>query len=251
MRRFIVAGNWKMNKTVEDAKTLAREVVDQVAGVENVDVVLCPTYTSLSAVNEVVKGTSVGLGGQNMHWEAEGAYTGEISPAMLLTTGCQYVILGHSERRTYFGETDATVNQRFRAAVAAGLTPIVCVGEALEERQSEVTEQVVRRQVSGAFESVESGDAGVSIVAYEPVWAIGTGLTATPEQAEEVHAIIRDELSKLYGEGLAGKIRIQYGGSVKPGNAADLFSQPNIDGGLIGGAALDAESFAGIVKAAG
>ncbi len=251
MRRSIVAGNWKMNKTVEDAKTLAREVVDQVAGVENVDVVLCPTYTSLSAVNEVVKGTAVGLGGQNMHWEAEGAYTGEISPAMLLTTGCQYVILGHSERRTYFGETDAMVNQRFRAAVAAGLTPIVCVGETLEERQSEVTEQVVRRQVSGAFESVELGDAGVSVVAYEPVWAIGTGLTATPEQAEEVHAVIRDEFSKLYGEGLAGKIRIQYGGSVKPGNAADLFSQPNIDGGLIGGAALDAESFTGIVKAAG
>jgi triosephosphate isomerase len=251
MRRPIVAGNWKMNKTTEEAEGLARAVVGLVAGIETVDVVLCPTFTSLGVVHEVVSGTSVGLGGQNMHWEVDGAFTGEISPAMLLTSGCQYVILGHSERRTYFGETDATVNQRFRAAVAAGLIPIVCVGETLEGRQSEVTEQVVRGQISGAFGFVDSGDAKRSVVAYEPVWSIGTGLTATPEQAEEVHAIIRDELGKLYDEALADEIRIQYGGSVKPENAADLFSRPNIDGGLIGAAALDAESFAGIVKAAG
>ena len=240
-----------MNKTRDEAEVLARDVVALVEGIETVDVVICPTYTSLGAVNEVVSGTSVGLGGQNMHWEVDGSFTGEISPAMLLTSGCQYVILGHSERRTYFGETDATVNQRFKAAVAAGLTPILCVGETLEERRSEVTEQTVRRQISGAFESVDLGDAKGSVVAYEPVWAIGTGLTATPEQAEELHGIIRDELGKLYEETLADEIRIQYGGSVKPDNAADLFSRPNIDGGLIGGAALDAESFAGIVKAAG
>jgi len=251
MRRPIVAGNWKMNKTAKEAEALAREVVDQVAGLDGVDVLICPTFTALSSVNDVISGTSVGLGAQNMHWEAEGAFTGEISPAMLLTSGCRYVILGHSERRTYFGETDATVNQRFRGAVAAGLTPIVCVGETLKERQSDTTEAVVRRQISGAFVSLEPEHARSSVVAYEPVWAIGTGLTASPEEAEAVHAMIRDELVSLYDQDLAGEIRIQYGGSVKPDNAADLFSQPNIDGGLIGGAALDAESFAGIVKAAG
>lgn len=251
MRKPIVAGNWKMNETSDEAEVLSRGVVEAVADAGEVDVVVCPPFTALERVAGVVKGTSVGLGAQNMHWESEGAYTGEVSGAMLLTCGCEYVILGHSERRTYFGETDTTVNQRLKAALGCGLKPIVCVGETLEERKSEVTEKVIRKQVTGAFDGLSNTEAEATVLAYEPVWAIGTGLTATPEQAEAVHAFIRGVLGQLYSEDTAGGIRIQYGGSVKPDNAADLFSQDNIDGGLIGGAALDAASFAAIVKAAG
>jgi len=240
-----------MNKTPDEAEVLAKGVVEAVAGMGGVDVVVCPPFTALERTAKALKGSDVGLGAQNMHWEAEGAYTGEVSGAMLLTCECEYVILGHSERRTYFGETDATVNQRLKAALGCGLKPIVCVGETLEERKSEVTEKVVRKQITGAFEGFSESEAAGTVVAYEPVWAIGTGLTATPDQAEAVHAFIREVLSQLYSAGTADAIRIQYGGSMKPDNAADLMSQPNIDGGLIGGAALDAGSFAGIVKAAG
>jgi triosephosphate isomerase (TIM) len=250
MRKPIVAGNWKMNRTSDEAETLARGVVDAVLGADGVDVVVCPPHTALERVSGAVKGSSVGLGAQNMHWEAEGAYTGEVSGAMLLTCGCEYVILGHSERRQYFGETDQTVNKRLKTALDVGLKPIVCVGETLEERKSEVTDQVVRKQVTGGLEGILANEAQTLVLAYEPVWAIGTGLTATPDQADAVHGLIRQVLVDLYDETVAQSVRIQYGGSMKPDNAADLLGQPNIDGGLIGGAALDADSFAAIVKAA-
>lgn len=238
-----------MNKTTDDAEALARGVVEGVLGLSGVEVVVCPPFTVLERVARVLEGSAVRLGAQDMHWEPEGAYTGEVSAGMLLTCGCRYVILGHSERRTYFGETDATVNQRLKAAVAVGLAPIVCVGEALEERESDLTDQVVRKQITGAFEGVAGEAAQAVVVAYEPVWAIGTGLTATPAQAEAVHAFIREVIGQLYSVDVADAIRIQYGGSVKPENAADLFTQPDIDGGLIGGASLQADVLADIVKA--
>lgn len=250
MRTPIVAGNWKMNKTPAEAEALARAVVDAVAGVSGVEVVICPPFTALDRVSGVVKGTRVGLGAQHMHWEASGAFTGEVSAQMLLTSGCDYVILGHSERRQFFGETDQTVNRRLKAALGAGLKPIVCVGETLSERKSDVTEQVVRTQVTGAFEGISAKEAKGVVLAYEPVWAIGTGLTATREQAEVVHGAIRKVLAQLYNDATSQAVRIQYGGSVKADNAVELFGQPNIDGGLIGGASLDAGSFAAIVKAA-
>ena len=250
MRKPIVAGNWKMNMAGEEAETLAGGVVDAVAGLADVEVVLCPPFTALERVARVVEGGRVGLGAQNMHWEPDGAYTGEVSGGMLLTCGCRYVILGHSERRTYFGETDVTVNRRLKAALAAGLTPLVCVGETLEERKSEVTGKVVRKQITGALEGLSSDEVRRVVMAYEPVWAIGTGLTATPEQAQGVHAFIREVLGQFFSEDVYDTMRIQYGGSVKPENAADLFGQPDIDGGLVGGAALQADSFAAIVRVA-
>ena len=250
MRAPIVAGNWKMHKTADEAETLARGVVAALDGIEKVDVVVCPAFTALERVHAGLAGSSVTLGAQNLHWEPEGAFTGEISAAMLLTCGCEYVILGHSERRTYFGETDTTVNQRLRAALGGGLKPVVCVGETIGERQSGATVQVVGQQVTGALHHVSGPEAAGCVVAYEPVWAIGTGLTATPEQAESVHASIRGVLRGLYNENVAESVRIQYGGSIKPENASDLFSRPNIDGGLIGGASLEPDAFAAIVKAA-
>jgi triosephosphate isomerase len=249
MRIPIVAGNWKMNKTVEASLQLIAELLPLLRDVKGVETVLCPPFTSLQAAGKALQGSSVALGGQDMHWENSGAFTGEVSAEMLLTTGCRYVILGHSERRTYFGETDETVNRKTRAALKAGLLPIVCVGETLQERQGGVTQQVVGRQVRKGFEGIEAADLPKIVVAYEPVWAIGTGQTATPEQAQEVHAFTRSILSELYGGG-AASVRIQYGGSVKADNAAELFSKPDIDGGLIGGAALQAASFCAIVKAA-
>lgn len=250
MRTPFVAGNWKLNKTPDEAEILARCVVDAVSGVTGVDVAICPPFTALERVSCVVCCTGVGLGAQNMYWEAEGAFTGEVSAPMLLTCGCEYVILGHSERRQFFGETDDTVNRRLKAALSAGLKPIVCIGESFDERQADVTEQVVETQTRGALNGISADDVRGITLAYEPVWAIGTGLTATPEQAEAVHAFLRDVLAQLYDYDVAQGIRIQYGGSVKPDNAAELFEQDNIDGGLIGGASLEAEDFAAIVKAA-
>ncbi len=250
MRTPFVAGNWKLNKTPDEAETLARRVVDALSGVTGVDVVICPPFTALERVASVICGTAIGLGGQNMYWEAEGAFTGEVSAPMLLTCGCEYVILGHSERRQFFGETDDTVNRRLKAALSAGLKPIVCLGESLDERQTDVTEQVVEAQIRGALNGISADDARDMTLAYEPVWAIGTGLTATPEQAEAVHAFLRQVLVQLYCGDVARAVRIQYGGSVKPDNAAALFGQNNIDGGLIGGASLEADAFAAIVKAA-
>jgi len=244
-----VAGNWKMNLTVEKSLQLISELLPLLKGTAGVEVVLCPPFTSLWPAHQALRGSSVGLGGQDMHYEASGAYTGEVSAEMLLTCGCQYVILGHSERRAYFGETDESVNRKTLAALKAGLLPIVCVGETLQERQRNVTRQVVGRQVRGALKGIPTADVSRVIVAYEPVWAIGTGLTATPSQAQEVHAFIRALLTELY-DAPAASVRIQYGGSVKPDNAGELFAQPDIDGGLIGGASLQAGSFAAIVKAA-
>jgi triosephosphate isomerase (TIM) len=248
MRKRFVAGNWKMFKTVDEAVVLAEALKGALGDTADCEVAVCPTSPSLHAVSKVLQNSPIGLGAQNMHWEKEGAFTGEVSAAMLLTVGCSYVILGHSERRQLFGETDEGVNRKLHAALAAGLTPIVCVGETLEERQAERIEEVVLGQVRAAFAGVDSKEAAKVVLAYEPVWAIGTGLTATPDQAEEVHRLIRNCLQDLCGA-VADQIRIQYGGSVKPENAAELFAQENIDGGLIGGAALQADSFAAIVKA--
>ena len=248
MRKTIIAGNWKMYKNADEASVLVKEIVDNVAGVDDVDVVVCPTFTSLAAVSNILKNTNVQLGAQNMHWEEQGAYTGEISANMLLTLGCRFVILGHSERRSYFFETDEIVAKKVYAAIRSGLTPIVCVGETLEEREGGVTKEIVERQVKGAFELIGSDEFHGTVIAYEPVWAIGTGKTATSEQAQEVHSFIRDLLTGLFGRETASKTRIQYGGSMKPENASELLSMDDIDGGLIGGAALNAEAFGIIVK---
>lgn len=250
MRVPIVAGNWKMNMASGEAEHLARGIVDSLDGMARVEVVVCPAFTVLDRVRNMLGDSSVKLGAQNLHWADEGAFTGEVSAGMLLTCGCEYVILGHSERRIWFGETDTTVNQRLRAALSAALKPIVCVGETLDERQSGATERVVRRQVTAGFANVSATEAVGCVVAYEPVWAIGTGMTATPSQAESVHTSIRRVLRELYNDNVARDVRIQYGGSVKPENAAELFNSPDIDGGLIGGASLDPDSFAAIVKAA-
>ncbi len=250
MRRPIVAGNWKMNKTSAEAVQLAEELKPLVADVEGVDIVLCPPFTSLEATSKAIRGSNLLLGAQDMFWEESGAYTGEVSAKMLLTSGCKYVILGHSERRAYFGETNQTVNKKLKAALRAGLVPIVCVGERREEREAGITQKIVEDHVVGAFEGISAEQTPGVVIAYEPVWAIGTGLTATPEQAQEVHAFIRQILTGLYNSNVAQQVRIQYGGSIKPENAAALFGQPDIDGGLVGGASLAADSFAKIVKSA-
>jgi triosephosphate isomerase len=248
-RKKIIAGNWKMNKTVADAQDLAAGVKLDLADCREVDVVLCPPFTALKAVGEVIEDTSIKLGAQNVHFEPDGAYTGEISTGMLRDLYCHYVILGHSERRMYFGETDEIVNKKVKAALAATLYPIVCVGETLEQREAGRAEAVVRTQLEQGLAGL-GADLSKIIIAYEPVWAIGTGVTATPDQAQDMHAFIRKVLAELGGNDIADGIRIQYGGSMKPANAPELLGQPDIDGGLIGGAALDARSFAEIVRAA-
>lgn len=248
MRKTIVAGNWKMYMNHIEARTLTSDIVKRVGSIKDIDVVICPPFTSLHAVTDVLAGSSIALGAQNMYWQEKGAYTGEISAMMLLTLGCQYVILGHSERRQLFSETDEGVSNKVNSAISIGLTPIVCVGETREERESGITKEVIERQVKGAFSGLSSGKFRGIIVAYEPVWAIGTGLTATPEQAQEVHKFIRGLLRSMFGDTTADVTRIQYGGSVKPSNARELFSQPDIDGGLIGGASLEAVSFEEIIR---
>ncbi len=250
MRKPIVAGNWKMNKTASEAKELVDGLKPLVADVKDVEIVVCPVYTSLPAAAEALEGSNIGLGAENMYFEESGAYTGEISADMLLTAGCGYVILGHSERRTLFGETNEGVNKKVKVALEKGLTPIMCVGETLEEREAGQMEAVVKDHVSGGLAGLSPAEIAKVVVAYEPVWAIGTGKTATPEQAQEAHAVIRALLADLADNETAQAVRIQYGGSVKPDNADELFGKPDIDGGLIGGAALKADSFAAIVKAA-
>jgi len=248
MRTKIIAGNWKMNKTASEAKALIEAIKAELEGLSGVDVVVCPPATDLKDAAATLEGSSVGLGAQNVHWEASGAYTGEISAAMLVDLGVKYVIIGHSERRQYFGETNETVNKRTKSALAAGLIPLVCVGETLEERDSGQMESVVINQVRESLADL-GDDLAKLVVAYEPIWAIGTGRTATPAQAQEVHALIRRTLAEISSGDMANTVRIQYGGSMKPANAVELLGQPDIDGGLIGGAALQAESFAAIVKA--
>jgi triosephosphate isomerase len=251
MRRALIAGNWKMNLNRAEAVALAEAVAGAAGRFPNVDVVLCPPNVYLDAVGQKLRGSQVGLGAQNMHFEANGAFTGEISAAMLLDLGCQYVILGHSERRHLMGETDEQVNRKVLAALAAGLTPIVCVGELLAEREAGQTRAVIDRQFTGSLAGLSSEQMAKTVIAYEPVWAIGTGKVATPQQAEEVHLDLRGMLAKRYNEELAAAVRIQYGGSVKASNAAELLAQPNIDGALVGGASLKADEFLGIVAAAG
>ncbi len=249
MRKKIIAGNWKMNKTPSEAAELAAAIVKNSAGA-GCDVVVCPTAVCLPGVVEKTSGSNVEVGAQNVHFMESGAYTGELAANMLTDIGVKYVIIGHSERRQYFGETDETVNLRTKAALSGGLLPIVCVGESLTERENGVTSETVCRQVKLAFLGIDKADAEKVVIAYEPVWAIGTGKTATAEQADEVCGIIRGTIGSLYGEDAAEKIRIQYGGSMNAGNAAELLSKPNIDGGLIGGASLKADDFDVIVKAA-
>jgi triosephosphate isomerase len=254
-RRNIVAGNWKMNLDRAKATELAQAVASRVKDAGSVELVLCPPSTYLTTVGTALgltNGTSasgVAVGAQNMHDKASGAFTGEIAPPMLVDLGCRFVILGHSERRTLFGETDATINTKTKAALAAGLTPIVCVGETLEEREGNRTQAVVTTQINGSLAGLSPADIEKIVVAYEPVWAIGTGKVATPQQAQEVHALIRGLLGSLASPAVAAKVRIQYGGSVKPDNAADLAAQPDIDGALVGGASLKADDFLGIAKA--
>lgn len=249
MRKKIIAGNWKMNKTPAEAAALVAEMKNKVADA-NCDVVVCPTAICIPGVIEELKGSNIAVGAQNVHFKESGAYTGELAGNMLKEAGVSYVIIGHSERRQYFGETDETVNLRTKAAIAAGLTPIVCVGESLTEREQGIMDDTVRRQTKIAFLDVAAEDAKNVVIAYEPVWAIGTGKTATADQADEVCGIIRETIKGLYGGDVAEAIRIQYGGSMNAGNAAELLAKPNIDGGLIGGASLKAEDFSVIVAAA-
>jgi triosephosphate isomerase len=250
LRKKLIAGNWKMNKTPAEALALAQEIAVAVGKQPDVDVVICPPFTALTTVAPVLDGTLVKLGAQNMHPEASGAFTGEISAPMLRAFFATHVILGHSERRSYFGETDAFINQKVLAAFKNQLRPILCVGETLAERESGSTLKVVQTQTEKGLEGVSKDQAPGLIVAYEPVWAIGTGKVATTEQAQEVHAFIRDLLTKLFGEAAAQKVRILYGGSMKPANAPELLAQKDIDGGLIGGASLESRSFTELVKTA-
>jgi triosephosphate isomerase (TIM) len=249
MRRPLIAGNWKMNTDRAGSVALARAIVKRDGEFEDLDLLVCPPSVYLAPVADVVAGSQVALGAQNMYHEPNGAYTGEISAAMLLDVGCRYVILGHSERRHILGESDADVNKKTLAALEAGLVPIVCVGELLAERESGQTGAIIRRQFEGSLAGVTGEQIDRLVIAYEPVWAIGTGKVATPEQAEQVHADLRSLLAKHYNEQSAAKVRILYGGSVKPSNAAELLAQPNIDGALIGGASLKVDDFLGIAAA--
>jgi len=246
MRKPIIAGNWKMNKTPSEAVELVNELKPLVKDAE-AEVVVCPPFVCLPAVAQALEGSNIALGAQNMHFEEKGAFTGEIAPGMLKELGVKYVIIGHSERRQYFAETDETVNKKVHAAFAHDLTPIVCVGETLEEREQGVTEKVVEKQTRAALDGLSKENAEKTVIAYEPVWAIGTGKTATSEQANEVIAFIRGIIADMFGKDVAEKVRIQYGGSMNAGNASELMAMPDIDGGLIGGASLKAEDFSKVV----
>jgi len=243
-----IAGNWKMNKTVAEAVDLVRELKASISGVKGVEVAVAPPFTALHAVRNEIEGSTILLAGQNLYWEEKGAFTGEISPLMLKEVGCRYVIIGHSERRQFFGETEETVNRRIRAALGHRLKVIFCIGEMLREREEGKTFSVIERQLGGGLKGLGGQEMGDIVIAYEPVWAIGTGKTATPEQAEEVHRFIRENLEAFCSREISEGIRIQYGGSVTPENVKGLMSQANIDGALVGGASLKADSFSKIVR---
>ncbi len=249
MRKLFVAGNWKMNMDTDGAETLISALKPLVADVQNIDMAVCPPFVYLHKAAYLTKGTAIKVGAQNCYYESSGAYTGEVAPEMLKDVGCTYVILGHSERRHILGEPDDVINKKVKKALQSGLKVILCVGELLEEREANQTESVVETQLAGGLSDISAQDMDAVTIAYEPVWAIGTGKTATPGQAQEVHAFIRGWLARNYSEAVAEKCRIQYGGSVKPDNAGELMGQPDIDGALVGGASLKAESFAGIIKA--
>ncbi len=248
MRKPVFGGNWKMNKMVKESIEAVKQLKEELGDVERVEVAIFPSFTSLWAVKKIIEDSRIGLGAQNMYWEEKGAYTGEVSPYMLLDAGCKYVILGHSERRQYFGETDAGVNRKIKAALSLGLTPVVCVGESLKEREAGRAEEVVESQVKKCLEGLDLQQIKKLIIAYEPVWAIGTGKIATPHQAQEMHSFIRGILEELWGKKICSSMRIQYGGSVKPENIKELMKQPDIDGALVGGASLIINSFVKIVK---
>lgn len=248
MRKTIVAGNWKMNKDLNESVALVSEIKNLLGNDNNADVIICPPYTSLETVHTLIKDTNIGLGAQNMCAADSGAFTGAISASMIKSVGCEYVILGHSERRTIFGETDELINAKIKKALENSLIPIFCIGETLEERESGEMKNVIERQVKEGLKEISADQLSQMIVAYEPVWAIGTGKTATPEQAQEVHQFIRGLLTEMYSADFAEDVTIQYGGSVKPENAKELLSQPDIDGALVGGACLKADSFVAIVK---
>jgi len=248
MRKPVIAGNWKMHNTISESLDLVRGIKDRIEDVTGVEIVVAPVYTALAAVAAELKGSNIGVSAQNIFWEEQGAFTGEIAPNMITDAGCTYAIIGHSERRQYFNETDETVNKRVRAALSAGLTPIMCVGETLEEREANKTLTVVETQIKGGLAGLSTEDLAKIIVAYEPVWAIGTGKTATPDQAQEVHQNIRAMITGIASDTIAENMRILYGGSVKPENVDALMAQPDIDGALVGGAALKADAFVRLVK---
>jgi triosephosphate isomerase (TIM) len=247
VRKKVIAANWKMFKNPDQTRDFFGDFLPLVAGHDRDEIVVCPPFLDIAAAIDSTKGSNVAIGAQDIHWEKEGAYTGEICCGMLLAAGATHVIIGHSERRQYFGETDDVVNLKLKAALEAGLVPIVCVGEVLEEREAGLTEDVLRRQCLRAFHAISGKKASKLIVAYEPVWAIGTGKTATPQMAADAHALIRTEAAKAFGEVFAEQLRILYGGSVKPENAKALMAESEIDGALVGGASLDPKSFAAIV----
>ncbi|MGH7197652.1 MAG: triose-phosphate isomerase [Candidatus Omnitrophota bacterium] len=250
-RKPLIAGNWKLNKTIKEAIELVTLLKRKIGDLQQVDVVVCPVYTALSEVADVLEGSGIGLGAQDLYWEEKGAFTGEVSASLIKDAGAAFVVIGHSERRQFFHETDETVNRKTKAALKAGLTPIVCVGETLKEREANKTIQVLGTQFKGSFSSFSAEEMEKIVIAYEPVWAIGTGKVATPQQAEEAHAYLRKEIVCAFGEEVARDLRILYGGSVKPDNIASLMTEPDIDGALVGGASLEADSFADIVRNAG
>lgn len=248
MRKIIIAGNWKLNKTSQEAIELVNGLNRELVDVTSVDIVVCPPFTALTEVSDVLTDSNIDLGAQNLYWEDSGAFTGEVSAPMLKAVGAKYVIIGHSERRQFFGETNATVNKRLKAALKHKLIPIVCVGENLQEREANKTFDVIRDHVEGSLAGLSEEEIKGLVIAYEPVWAIGTGKTATSAQAQEVHKFIRELLTKMTSHEVAQAVRIQYGGSVKPENTAELIGQEDIDGALVGGASLKADSFSAIVK---
>lgn len=250
MRKIVIAGNWKMNNELAGTAKLISELKKELSQTSvKCDVIVCPPFTSLDTASALIKDSAIKLGAQNMYYEESGAFTGEISASMLKSVGCDYVILGHSERRTIFGETDSLINLKIKKTLTSGLIPIFCIGETLEEREKGITENIIERQVKEGLKDISAEDVAGMIIAYEPVWAIGTGKTATRQQAQDVHAFIRNLLGNLYSASVAEKVVIQYGGSVKPDNAEELLSSPDIDGALVGGACLKADSFMGIIKA--
>lgn len=248
MRKLFIAGNWKMNKTISETVELVNSLKREVSDIEGVDIVICPVFISLSEAADLVIDSNIGLGAQNVYWQEKGAFTGEVSPMMLKDAGCKYVIIGHSERRKYFGETNDTVLKKINAVQSVGLIPIVCVGETLEERDNKKTIEVIEKQLQDGFKGINEDNLEKIIIAYEPVWAIGTGKTATPEQAEEIHKFIRDWIQEKYSLDLSEEVRIIYGGSVKASNAKELMSQKNIDGALVGGASLESQLFVELIK---
>jgi len=249
-RKPFIAGNWKMHKSIKEAAELANEIKRRFYDFDRAEIVLAPPFTALAAVADIIASTPVKLAAQNMFWEKEGAFTGEVSPLMLKDAGCSYVILGHSERRAYFCESDENVNKKIKAALREGILPIVCVGERLEEREAGKTIEVVERQLRGALEEIKEEEARKIVIAYEPVWAIGTGKTAAPNQAEEVHKFIRETIGKLYTEDTSSDILVIYGGSVKPENITSLIKEEDIDGALVGGASLESDKFIKIIEGA-